>query len=72
MVDLEVGTVDALLHLALFVVGGAGLGVAVVALIERVGSGSNKVVRPRYVVIVAGLFVALLVAERTYHLMSSH
>jgi len=58
-----------LLHLALFVAAVSFVGVVAVALLERL-SGTVRTIRRVHLAAPAAILVALIVAERVYHLMT--
>ena len=55
------------LHLLLFVSAAGALGVAAIALLERLSDGARRTVRIAHVAVTAVVFLAFFVAERIYH-----
>lgn len=65
--DLETTLVERAIHLALFLTGGLGAGLAALALLERVTGDGPRVIRPVHVVMAGTVFFLFFVAERLYH-----
>ena len=63
----RLGPLEVAVHLGLFVVGGAVLGLLALAFLERLAPGERRIVRWAYVGAAAVLFFALFAAERVYH-----
>ena len=63
----RLGLAEGLIHLGMFISAGITLGLAALALLERMTGDDRRIVRWWYVAASAGLFFALLGAERVYH-----
>jgi len=61
---------DRALHLVMFAAAGLAVGLAALALMERLSEGGRRVIRPRFIVIAAAAFLLLFITERTYHALS--
>ena len=68
--ELTTTLFDRALHLVMFAVGGLGVGLVALALIERLSEGARRTIRPRHIAIAAVAFILLFVTERTYHALS--
>jgi hypothetical protein len=68
--ELQTTLFDRALHLVMFAVGAAAVGLAALAVIETLSDGARRTIRPRFIVIAVVVFGLLFITERTYHALS--